>query len=113
MLRRTAVPAVLFFLILLASPVFAQARSSVLVVGGTPAGVAAAVTAARQGSDVTLVGADSVLGGILTDAMMDQWDLNVAPDGAAIQGGLFREVHAALGDAFTPTTRRGTSRTSR
>jgi hypothetical protein len=33
---------------------------------------------------------------------MDQWDLNVAPDGAAIQGGLFSEIHAALGDAFTP-----------
>ena len=106
MLRRilgTGVPAVLFFAMLLASPAFAQTHASVLVVGGTPAGVAAAVTAARQGSDVTLVGADPVLGGILTDAMMDQWDVNVAPDGAAIQGGLFREVHAALGDAFTPS----------
>ena len=34
--------------------------------------------------------------------MMDQWDLNVAPDGDTIQGGIFREIHAALGDAFTP-----------
>jgi NADPH-dependent 2,4-dienoyl-CoA reductase/sulfur reductase-like enzyme len=61
----------------------------VLVVGGTPAGVAAAVAAARRGAGVTLVSAAPQLGGILTDAMMDQWDLNVAPGGGAIQGGLF------------------------
>jgi hypothetical protein len=80
----------------------AQTAGTVLVVGGTPAGVAAAVAAARQGAEVTLVAGRPVLGGILTDAMMDQWDLNVAPDGSPIQGGLFREIHAALGDAFTP-----------
>ncbi len=79
-----------------------NATNSVLVVGGTPAGVAAAVAAARHGADVTLVAGRSVLGGVLTDAMMDQWDLNVAPGGAMVQGGLFTEIHAALGDAFTP-----------
>jgi hypothetical protein len=84
------------------APAAAQTPASLLVVGGTPAGVAAAVAAARQGVDTTLVTRNSVLGGILTDAMMDQWDLNVAPDGDAIQGGIFREIHAALGDAFTP-----------
>ncbi len=78
------------------------AAAAVLVVGGTPAGVAAAVAAARAGQDVTLVARRRVLGGILTDAMMDQWDFNLAPDGAPVQGGLFREIHAALGDAFTP-----------
>ncbi len=93
----------------LAAPAAAQAHAApqdrlpaILVVGGTPAGVAAAVAAARQGQDVTLVASRPVLGGILTDAMMDQWDFNVAPDGASVQGGLFREIHAALGDAFTP-----------
>jgi NADPH-dependent 2,4-dienoyl-CoA reductase/sulfur reductase-like enzyme len=75
---------------------------AVLVVGGTPAGVAAAVSAARDGADVVLVARRPVLGGILADAMMDQWDLNVAPDGSPIQGGLFTEIHARLGDAFTP-----------
>lgn len=74
----------------------------VLVVGGTPAGVAAAVAAARGGQDVTLVARRPVLGGVLTDAMMDQWDFNLAPDGSSVQGGLFREIHAALGDAFSP-----------
>lgn len=83
-------------------PVSAQAAPAVLVVGGTPAGVAAAVAAARRGADVTLVSSRPELGGVLTDAMMDQWDLNVGPDGATIQGGLFSEIHADLGDAFTP-----------
>jgi hypothetical protein len=92
--------ALLFSLVV--RPASAQAPPPVLVIGGTPAGVAAAVAASRQGADVTLVAARPQLGGILTDAMMDQWDLNVAPDGGTIQGGLFREIHAALGDAFTP-----------
>jgi hypothetical protein len=74
----------------------------VLVVGGTPAGVAAAVAAARDGARVELVARRAQLGGILTDAMMDQWDLNLARDGAPIEGGLFSEIYAALGDSFTP-----------
>lgn len=80
----------------------ADPRPGVLVVGGTPAGVAAAVAAARHGEDVTLVAARPVLGGVLTDATMDQWDLNLAPDGASVEGGIFSEIYAALGDAFTP-----------
>ena len=104
MFRRLAGAAVMAALLfsLIVRPASAQAALPVLVVGGTPAGVAAAIAAARQGADVTLVAGRPQLGGILTDAMMDQWDLNVAPDGATIQGGLFREIHAALGDAFTP-----------
>jgi hypothetical protein len=79
----------------------AAPRTAVLVVGGTPAGVAAAVAAARRGEDVTLVAAGPLLGGVLTDAVMDQWDLNVAPDGVPVESGIFNEIHAALGDAFT------------
>lgn len=94
--------AVLLSIVVLPLAARAQTRASVLVVGGTPAGVAAAVSAARAGSEVTLVAARSQLGGVLTDAMMDQWDLNLAPDGGAIQGGVFREIYAQLGDSFTP-----------
>jgi len=74
----------------------------VLVVGGTPAGVAAAVSAARAGERVELVSSAGDLGGTLTDAMMDQWDLNIAPDGASLDGGIFSEIYARLGDVFTP-----------
>ncbi len=80
----------------------AAPRTGLLVVGGTPAGVAAAVSAARGGEDVTLVAQRPVLGGVLTDATMDQWDLNLAPGGTPVEGGIFNEIYDALGDAFTP-----------
>ncbi len=104
MIRRFAGAAALAALLITTfrSPALAQTSPAILVVGGTPAGVAAAVTAARAGADVTLVARRRDLGGILTDGMMDQWDLNVAPDGGAIEGGIFAQIHAALGDAFTP-----------
>ena len=80
-----------------------QSSSSpdVLVVGGTAAGVAAAVAAARSGETVTLVSADGDLGDILSDGMMDQWDLNLAPDGAPLEGGLFTRMYDRLGEAFS------------
>jgi hypothetical protein len=104
MIRRLAAAAALAALLFttLRAPAPAQDSPPILVVGGTPAGVAAAVAAARAGSDVTLVVRRPQLGGILTDGMMDQWDLNVAPNGGTIEGGLFAQIHAALGDAFTP-----------
>jgi hypothetical protein len=76
----------------------------VLVVGGTPAGVAAALAAARRGERVTLVSAAGDLGGILSDGMMDQWDLNLAPDGSTVERGIFSEMYARLGPAFEPAT---------
>jgi hypothetical protein len=89
----------------LAAPLGAVAqlvRPDILVVGGTPAGVAAAVAAARRGKQVELVAKHARLGGILTDAMMDQWDLNLSHDGAPVEGGIFSEIYARLGDSFTP-----------
>jgi hypothetical protein len=104
MIRRFAAAAVLAALLFttVRSPAPAQDNPAILVVGGTPAGVAAAFAAARAGADVTLVVRRPQLGGILTDGMMDQWDLNVAPDGGTIERGIFAQIHAALGDAFTP-----------
>ncbi|GAC1406136.1 MAG: hypothetical protein NVSMB64_11570 [Candidatus Velthaea sp.] len=87
------------------APAAAAAQSApfdVIVVGGTPAGVAAAVSAARHGQNVELVIRRDRLGGILTDAMMDQWDLNLARDGRSIEGGIFSEIYAQVGDSFTP-----------
>lgn len=83
-------------------PVSAQTVRPLLVVGGTPAGVAAALAAARHGQDVELVAGRPQLGGILSDAMMDQWDLNLAREGGPIEGGIFSEIYARLGDSFTP-----------
>ncbi|TAM61451.1 FAD-dependent oxidoreductase [bacterium] len=74
----------------------------VLVAGGTPAGIAAAVAAARKGLSVELICDRPYLGGLLTGAMMDQWDLNKAPDGGRIEGGLFRDIYDQLGESFDP-----------
>jgi CheY-like chemotaxis protein len=101
----TALLIALLVFTLSAQPPGAAARPvapDVLVVGGTPAGVAAAVAAARCGQSVELVAKGRHLGGVLTDAMMDQWDLNLAGDGKAIEGGIFAEIYARLGDSFTP-----------
>jgi hypothetical protein len=95
--------ALLAFVVVAPLAASAQAqRPDVLVVGGTPAGVAAAVVAARQGERVELVAKRAELGGILTDAMMDQWDLNLTRSGEPLQGGIFAEIYASLGDSFTP-----------
>ncbi len=105
-------PAVLLMLLAFIFPPAAGAQSSpqasfsdVLVVGGTPAGVAAAIAAARGGATVSLVSAAGDLGGELTDAAMDQWDLNLAPGGGPVQHDpVFEELYARLGDAFTPAS---------
>ncbi len=77
-------------------------RADVLVVGATPAGLAAALAADRRGLRVLLVSRRATLGGVISDAMMDQWDLNTGPHGRSIQSGIFREMHRSLGDAFSP-----------
>jgi ribulose 1,5-bisphosphate synthetase/thiazole synthase len=88
--------------LLAAAQTLSHAEPNVLVVGGTPAGVAAAVTAARDGQRVVLVSAKDDLGGTLTDAMMDQWDLNTTSNGTSVEHGIFDEIYARLGDVFTP-----------
>ena len=80
----------------------ADTTTDVLVVGGTPSGVAAAIAAARDGERVILVSADRDLGGVISDGMMNQWDLNLAPDGSAVEGGIFSEIYDRLGEAFSP-----------
>ena len=85
-----------------ASPPVSAGQANVMVIGGTPAGVAAAIAAARLGEDVVLISDGADLGGTLTDAEMDQWDLNLAPNGATVERGIFAQIYARLGDAFTP-----------
>jgi hypothetical protein len=74
----------------------------VLVIGGGLAGIAAAVSAARHGLRVTLLAEQPYLGGIVTGALMDQWDFNKVVGGRSVQRGIFSEIYAQLGDSFTP-----------
>lgn len=57
----------------------------VLVLGGGPAGVAAAVCAARQGASVMLVEQLGNVGGMSTSGLMSHWTGNT-------EGGFFEEI---------------------
>ena len=48
----------------------------VVVLGGGPAGVAAAISAARQGADTLLIEQMGEVGGIATEGMMSHWTGN-------------------------------------
>ena len=85
-----------------AQPVGAS-RPDVLVVGGTPSGVAAAIAAARRHENVALVAAGDDLGDLLSDGLVNQWDLNVTPDGTLVQRGIFSEIYRLLPSGFEPT----------
>jgi ribulose 1,5-bisphosphate synthetase/thiazole synthase len=105
---RRQLAAAIGVLLFASTPAIAQSQTrpfaapDLLVVGGTPSGVAAAVTAARRGETVVLVSANGDLGGTLTGAMMDQWDLNLTRTGTSVEHGIFDEMYARLGDVFTP-----------
>ncbi len=71
------------------------AECDVLVVGGGPAGVAAAVGAARLGSKVVLVEADSSLGGLGTSGSVLLWPGFVS-QGSYAFGGVALEVIKAV-----------------
>ncbi|KAA8880600.1 FAD-dependent oxidoreductase [Nocardia colli] len=61
-------------------------RSDVVVVGGGPAGVSAAVAAARSGADVTLVERYSALGGLASGGMVLVLDDMTNGDEISVQG---------------------------
>lgn len=84
------------------SQVFLE-RTDVLVLGGSPAGVAAALAAARQGRDVILVEPRPYLGTVVTGAMLNMWDLNWGPHHESTVRGIFGEFFQALhGLTFDP-----------
>jgi hypothetical protein len=79
-------------------------RTPVLVVGGTPAGVAAAVAAARTGTPVYLTEARPYLGGDLTGAMLNMFDMDFGPSGEPLARGVFSEIYRPLGMTFDVET---------
>jgi len=68
-------------------------RYDVVVLGGGPAGVCAAVAAARQGAKTLLVESHSTLGGMATGALVGPFMTVYDRDGEQLTvGGLFREI---------------------
>ena len=77
--------------------------ADVLVIGGTPAGVAAAVGAARQGARVTLVAQRPKLGGDITYAFLNMFDVPLEgphADQSPVAYGIFGQCFRELGTAF-------------
>lgn len=59
----------------------AEDAYDLLVVGGEPEGVAAAVSGARNGLNVLLVDTGPELGGLMTRGWLNSIDMNYGPDG--------------------------------
>jgi len=72
-------------------------RADVLVVGGSPAGVAAALAAARQGMVVVLVESRPFLGTVMTGAMLNMVDVSRGLNGENLIEGIFLEIYREIG----------------
>lgn len=92
--RRLSVLALLTGLSLSVAPVIAS-DADVVVVGGTPGGIATAVSAARNGQKVVLVAARDHVGGMMTSGL-GKSDI----ENRAMIGGLFREMITRVHDHY-------------
>lgn len=80
----------------------ANADYDVVVVGGEPEGIAAAIAAARSGQHTLLLTAEAELGGLFTLGMLNFLDLSYTPEGGFANTGIFLEFYRRVGasDAF-------------
>lgn len=77
-----------------------QEGYDVIVVGGDPEGVAAALSAARNGLRTLLIEDDGALGGLMTLGQLNFLDMNHGPQGELLTRGIFEEFYKDLGNAF-------------
>ncbi len=75
-----------------------------IVVGATPAGVACAVRAAREGCSVLLVQHNHVLGGMMANGLM-QWDALYGGHRAPLFSELLKNIEAHYRQTFGPDSR--------
>lgn len=78
----------------------AESHYQVVVAGGEPEGIAAALAAARSGKKTLLLEKGPVLGGLWTLGWLNFFDMNEGADGELLTQGIFKEFYDALGDAF-------------
>ena len=82
-----------------ARPLNTIARCDVIVVGATPAGVAAALAASRRGARVVVVESREHAGGDIVYAMLNMFDVVARPGEASPTHGIFSEFFEQLGFA--------------
>lgn len=73
----------------------------VVVIGGEPEGVAAAVSAARNGAKTLLVEERDALGGLFTYGMLNFLDMPQDENGHSVSKGIFQEWHQMVGGRST------------
>ncbi len=78
-------------------PVVEGTDYDVIVVGGEPEGVTAAVSAARNGLKTLLIEDDEALGGLMTLGMLNFIDMCHGRDGTLLTQGIFEEFYNAVG----------------
>lgn len=69
----------------------------VIVVGGEPEGIAAAVSAARNGANTLLIEKREELGGLFTYGMLNFLDIPQGEDGKSVSRGIYKEWHELVG----------------
>ncbi len=72
----------------------------VVVLGGEPEGVAAAVSAARLGARTLLLAEGSDLGGVISRCMLSQLEAPSGSDSKLLDGGILSELYKELGSQF-------------
>ncbi len=70
----------------------------VIVVGGDPEGIAAAIAAAREDCKTLLVDTRPLPGGLFTRGWLNTIDMNIGIDGQPLNGGIFAEIFRNLDD---------------
>ena len=78
-------------------PVESGVDYDVIVVGGDPEGVCAAVSSARNGLKTLLIENDEALGGLMTLGKLNFIDICESRDGSILTQGLFMEFYDAVG----------------
>ncbi|WAA09699.1 FAD-dependent oxidoreductase [Fervidibacillus albus] len=74
-----------------------EEKYDVIVIGGEPEGVAAAVSAARNGAKTLLIEKREELGGLFTYGMLNFLDIPQGADGKSVSRGIFEEWHQMVG----------------
>lgn len=80
--------------------IFAE-EYDVIVIGGEPEGVAAAVSAARNNAKTLLIEKRAELGGLFTYGMLNYLDIPQGEDGQSVSRGIFTEWHQLVGGKST------------
>ena len=74
----------------------------VIIIGGEPEGIAAAVSAARNNQNTLLIDTRDRLGGLMTIGWLNSIDMNYNPQGELLNKGIFSEFYSQIeGDSFS------------